>query len=68
MDQVRSDGDGNAGPAAISGLQVEYQVTAWLGAADQRAAVGGVIYRVRSVADRSGQQACLACVAHAGAA
>ena len=48
--------------------QVEHQVAARLRTADQRAAVGGVIDRIRGIADRSGQQARLTGVAYAGAA
>ena len=48
--------------------QVEYEVAARLGAADQRAACGRVIDRVWGIADRPGQQTCLAGMAYAGAA
>src|SRR5215471_2613202 len=48
--------------------QVEDQVVAWLRAADQCAAVGGVIDRGGGVADRSGYDGCLAGMAHPGAA
>src|SRR5215472_16867225 len=48
--------------------QVEDQVVAWLRAADQCAAVGGVIDRVGGIADCSGYDGCLAGVAHPGAA
>jgi hypothetical protein len=34
-------------------LKVEYEVAAWLGAADQRAAFGGILDWVGGVADRS---------------
>ena len=49
-------------------LQIEYQVHGRLGAADQHAAVGGVVDRVRHVVHVSRQQGCLAGVAHSGAA
>jgi hypothetical protein len=48
--------------------QVEDQVVAWLGAADEYAAVGGVVDRGGGVADCSGDDGCLAGVAHSGAA
>jgi hypothetical protein len=48
--------------------QVEDQVVAWLRAADQYAALGGVIDRGGGVADCSGHDGCLAGVAHSGAA
>ena len=67
--------DGSRAPPAMTGghrqcpgSQVECQVAAWLGAADQRAAVGRGIDRVGGIADRTGQQGCLTCMAHAGAA
>ncbi len=66
--QTRSDGKGNACVPLIPGSQVQCQVAVGPGAADQRAAVGGVIDRVGGVADRSGQQGYLTRVAHAGAA
>ena len=50
------------------GSEVEDQVAARLGAADQRAAAGWLLHRVGAVADRPGQQGGLAGVAHAGAA
>ena len=48
--------------------QVEDQVVAWLRAADEYAAVGGVIDWGGGVADCSGHDGCLAGVAHSGAA
>jgi hypothetical protein len=54
--------------AAASGSQVEHQVASGLGAADQRASLGGIIDRVGGVPDRPGHQVGLTGVAHAGAA
>jgi hypothetical protein len=48
--------------------QVEDQVVVWLRAADQCAAVGGVVDRGGGIADCSGYDGCLAGVAHSGAA
>ena len=48
--------------------QVQDQVAGRLGAADQDAAFGGLVYRVGGVADRSRHQVGLAGVADAGAA
>jgi hypothetical protein len=48
--------------------QAEDQVVAWLGAADECVAVGGVIDRGGRIADGSGHDGCLAGVAHSDAA
>src|SRR5262245_59478898 len=56
------------GPAERAALQVQDDVGARLGAADQHLAAGGLLQRVRAVADVAGQQRSLAGVAHAGPA
>ena len=48
--------------------QVEDQAVAWLRAADEYVAVSGVIDRGGRVADRTGDDGCLAGVAHSDAA
>src|SRR5256885_12281712 len=55
-------------PCWHSRSQVEYQIAARLGAADQRAAIGGLFHPVGGVADGPGEPVSPARLAHARAA